>query len=77
MRVALGSRKMRIPSYIIYVVIIVLGALLISQVLNFLDLDPMPLDITINRENLHIHIPVLYSLGVSVVLALLFWYWRR
>ena len=68
---------MRIPSFVIYVLIIVIGALLISQVLSFIDLDPMPWDITINRENLHIHIPVLYSLAGSVVLALFFWFWRR
>ena len=47
------------------------------QALSFLDLDVMPGDIMINRENLHIHISVLYSLGASVVLALLFWCWRR
>ena len=68
---------MRIPSFLIYAGIIIVGALLISQVLAFIDLDPMPFDITINRENLHIHIPVLYSLAGSVVLALFFWYWRR
>ena len=68
---------MRIPTFVIYVAIVVLGALVISQVLNFFDLDPMPWDITINRGNLHLHIPVLYSLAGSVVLALSFWYWRR
>ena len=68
---------MRIPSILIYVGIIVLGALVISQVLSFMTLDPMPGDIAYDRETLHIHIPVLYSLGGSVVLALLFWWWRR
>jgi hypothetical protein len=37
----------------------------------------MPLDIAINRQNLHIHIPLLYSIGTSVSMALLFWWWRR
>ncbi len=68
---------MRIPPFVTYLAIIMLGALVISQAVNFLNLDPMPWDITINRDNLHIHIPLLYSLGGSVVLALLFWFWRR
>ena len=68
---------MRIPSLLVYAAIIVFGALALSQVLALMDLDPMPWDITINRENLHIHIPVLYSLAGSVVLALLFWVWRK
>lgn len=68
---------MRIPSFLVYVAIIVLGGLVISQVLNFFDLAPMPWDISIDRENLHFHISTLYSLACSVVLALFFWYWRR
>jgi hypothetical protein len=68
---------MRIPSFVIYAVVIVLGALVISQILAQLDLDPMPGDINIVRQNLQIHIPLMYSLGISVVLALLFWWWRR
>ncbi len=68
---------MRIPSFVVYAAIIILGGLVISQVLNFVDLDPMRWDITINRDNLHIHISTLYSLACSGVLALFFWYWRR
>ena len=68
---------MRVPSFVIYAIVIVLGALVLSQVLAQLDLDPMPGDITIGRQNLQIHIPLLYSLGTSVVLALLIWGWRR
>ena len=68
---------MRIPTFMVYVAIVLLGALVLSQVINLLNLDPMPWDFTINRENLHIHIPLLYSLACSVVLALSFWYWRR
>ena len=68
---------MRVPSFVIYAFVIVLGALVISQILAQLDLDPMPGDINIVRQNLQIHIPLMYSLGTSVVLALLFWWWRR
>jgi hypothetical protein len=68
---------MRVGTLVIYAVVIVLGALVISPGLAMLDLDPMPGDIDFVRQNLHIHVPVLYSLGTSVVLALLFWWGRR
>jgi hypothetical protein len=68
---------MRVPSFVIYLGIIVLGALVLSVALAFLDLDVMPGDIVINRPNMHIHISLLYSLGASVSLALLFWWWRK
>jgi hypothetical protein len=68
---------MRIPSFVIYAGVIVLGALALSVALAFLDLDVMPWDIVISRPGLNIHISVLYSLGASVVLALLFWWWRK
>ena len=63
--------------WLIYLGILLLGALVLSQVIALLDLDPLPGDIIYDRENWHIHIPVLYSLGTSVVLALLFWFLRR
>jgi len=68
---------MPIRSWVIYAIMIFLGALVLSQVIDMMNPDPMPLDIAINRQNLHIHIPLLYSLGSSVSLALLFWWWRR
>ena len=68
---------MRIPYFVIYLAIIVLGALVLNVALSFLDLDVMPGDIVISRPGLNIHISVLYSLGASVSLALLFWWWRK
>jgi len=68
---------MPIRSWLIYAVMIFLGALVLSQVIDMMNPDPMPLDIAINRQNLHIRIPLLYSLGTSVSMALLFWWWRR
>jgi Protein of unknown function (DUF2905) len=68
---------MPVRSWLTYAVMIVLGALVLSQVIAMMNPDPMPLDIAINRQNLHIHIPLLYSIGASVSLALLFWWWRR
>ena len=68
---------MRVPSFVVYFVVIVFGALVLSQVIVLMNPDPMPFDISINRQNLQIHIPLLYSLGCSVGLALLIWWWRR
>ena len=63
--------------WLIYGGIILLGALIFSQVIAMMDLAPLPGDILYDKENWHIHIPVLYSLGTSVVLALLIWFFRR
>ncbi len=63
--------------WLIYGGIILLGALIFSQVIAQMDLAPVPGDILYDKENWHIHIPVLYSLGTSVVLALLIWFFRR
>lgn len=68
---------MRIPAFMIYLGVIVLGAAVLSVALSFLDLEAMPGDIVINRPGLNMHISVLYSLGASVSLALLFWWWRK
>ena len=63
--------------WLIYLGILLVGTLIFSQVIALMDLEPLPGDIIYNHENLHIHIPVLYSLGTSVILALLFWWFRR
>lgn len=63
--------------WLIYLVILVLGTLVFSQVIAQIGLDPMPGDIAFDYGRQHINIPVLYSLGASVVLALLFWFFRR
>jgi len=63
--------------WLIYLGMLVAGALLISQAIALMDLDPLPGDIAYDQGTWHIHIPVLYSLGASGVLALLFWFFRR
>ncbi|MEJ0042135.1 MAG: DUF2905 family protein [Rhizomicrobium sp.] len=63
--------------WLIYLGILLFGTLIFSQVIALMDLDPLPGDILYDQGNLHIHIPLLYSLGTSVVLALLFWFLRR
>ncbi|HJW39902.1 MAG TPA: DUF2905 family protein [Rhizomicrobium sp.] len=63
--------------WLIYLGILLVGMLVFSQAIAMMDLDPLPGDILYDRNNLHIHIPVLYSLGASVFVALLFWWFRR
>lgn len=61
--------------WLVYLVIFLVGALLFSQVIAMIDLEPLSSDIDIKQW--HIHIPVLYSLGATAVLALLIWFFRR
>ena len=67
----------RFMRWLIYLGIILLGALLLSQVIVLMDLEPLPGDIAYDHDNWHIHIPVLYSLGASVLLALVIGWLRR
>ena len=63
--------------WLVYLGILLLGALVFSQAIAMMGLDPLPGDIAYDNGTTHIHIPVLYSLGTSVVLALLFMILRR
>jgi hypothetical protein len=62
--------------------LIVFGAILFAAglfwpFLSRIGLGRLPGDIVINRGNLHIYIPLVTSLLVSVVLTLLFWALRK
>ena len=57
--------------------ILVFGALVLSPVVAYLDLDPVPGDIVFSVGDLHIHLPVFYSLCASGGLALLYFVLRR
>jgi hypothetical protein len=63
--------------WLVYLGILLVGALVFSQAIAMMDLDPLPGDILYDQDGWHIHIPVLYSLGASVVLTLLFAVMRR
>ena len=63
--------------WLIYLAILLVGALLLSQAIAMIDLAPLPGDILYDKDSWHIHIPVLYSLGATAVLALLIWFFRR
>ncbi len=63
-------------------ILIVAGAVLLVAGLAWpwlarIGLGRLPGDIVINRENVHIYIPLATSLLVSVVLTLLFWVLRK
>jgi hypothetical protein len=58
-------------------VILVLGALVLSPAVGFLNLDPMPGDIAFQHGDLHIMIPVFYSLCASAAVALLYYFLKR
>ena len=61
----------------IYLVILVLGAICFSQAIAMMDLAPMPGDLRYDSGEWHIHIPVLYSLGVTGALGLLIWFLKK
>jgi hypothetical protein len=63
--------------WLIYLLIFLLGALALSQAIAQIGLDPLPGDISYDHDTWHIHIPVIYSLGASGVLAFVFWFFRR
>ncbi|MEI9994675.1 MAG: DUF2905 family protein [Rhizomicrobium sp.] len=64
--------------WLIYLVVILAGMLLFSQVVVLIGLDDMPGDITYKAsETWTIHIPVLYSLGAVALAGLIFWAVKR
>jgi len=60
---------------ILGVVLVVLG--LLWPWLTKLGLGRLPGDIVIERNGLRVYFPLMTSLLVSVVLSLLFWFFRR
>jgi hypothetical protein len=64
-----------------YFLLIVAGALVLSPITvyaaKYLELDPVWGDIPVDFGNIHFVLPVAYSLGASVVLALFYWVMKR
>ncbi len=63
--------------WLVYLGFIVAGMLLFSQALAMMDLPDMPGDITFAPGGLHIHIPVLFSLGAVALSGLIIWAVKR
>jgi hypothetical protein len=68
---------LRIPGSVVLILIVVLGALVLSPVVALLQIKPLPGDLTFNWQNHHIFLPFTQSLIASVVLALLFLWARK
>jgi hypothetical protein len=62
---------------LIAVLILVLGAVVLSPVISLLGLDPLPGDFHIVWNNLQMTVPVVYSLCASLVLALFYLAMKR
>ena len=63
--------------FLILAVIVVLGAVALAVPISFIGLDPMPGDFTINQGNLHLAVPVTYSLCASLTLGLFYYFLKR
>jgi hypothetical protein len=68
---------LRIPGSVVLILIIVLGALVLSPVIALLQIAPLPGDVTFNWANHRIFLPFTQSLIASVSLALLFLWARK
>jgi hypothetical protein len=63
--------------YFILLVMLVLGAAALALPISFIGLDPMPGDFTITEGNLHLAVPVTYSLCASLTLGLFYYFLKR
>ena len=63
--------------YFILIVMLVLGAAVLAIPISFIGLDPMPGDFTITQGNLHLAVPVTYSLCASLTLGLFYYFLKR
>ena len=54
--------------------ILLLGGLILSPAIAYMDLDPLPGDIVFQHGDLLIMIPVIFSLCASSALALLYYF---
>ncbi len=68
----LGGLGMRIPGSMIIFFVLFIGALALIPVISFLQIEPLPGDMTVSLANHHVFLPFTQSLIASVVLALLF-----
>jgi Protein of unknown function (DUF2905) len=68
---------LRIPSFVILILIVVVGAFVLSPVVAFLGIKPLPGDVMFNWHNHQVFLPFTQSLIASVVLALLFLWARK
>ena len=68
---------MRIPSSIVFLGVILLGAVVLAPLVAMLDITPLPGDIRFNWGNQPVFLPFTQSAIASLALALLFQLARR
>lgn len=68
---------MRIPSSIVFLGIVLLGAIILAPLVAMLDITPLPGDIRFSWGNQAIFLPFTQSAIASLALALLFQLARR
>jgi Protein of unknown function (DUF2905) len=57
--------------------IVVLGAACLAPAISYMGLDPLPGDFMFNQGNMHLNVPVTYSLCASLGLGLLYYFLKR
>ena len=57
--------------------IVIVGAAALAPAIAYLGLDPLPGDFVINQGNLHLAVPVTYSLCASLGLGLFYYFMKR
>ena len=57
--------------------ILIVGAVVLAPAISYIGLDPLPGDFTINLGDLHLAVPVTYSLCASMALGLLYYVLKR
>ena len=57
--------------------ILIVGAAALAPAIGYIGLDPLPGDFVINQDNLHLAVPVTYSLCASMGLGLLYYFMKR
>lgn len=68
---------MRIPGSLIFLMIVVAGAMVLGPVVAWLGIDPLPGDVSVNMANHKLFLPFTQSLIASSVLGLLFLWARK
>lgn len=68
---------MRVPGSVIFLGLLVAGAVVLSPVVAFLEIDPLPGDVHLNWENHKLFLPFTQSLIASAALGLLFLWARK
>jgi hypothetical protein len=68
---------MRLSSGLIFLIIVVAGALVLCPAVAYLGIEPLPGDISLNWDNHRLFLPFTQSVIASVSLGLLFLWARK